>query len=140
MNRRQFITGLILCGLGLTIIVIMGSLKPPLNVPMAEWRARIAPVHVGWMFGAAICLLGVFLILKDTFSSNGYEPLDTKQYVLREEIFSSLAGAGMAQSELRKLIQRLYGRSSLVGLTTEQLERLLQLIKERQPSSAHGHK
>ena len=66
MKRYRFVAGLLLSLVGLAIIVAAGLAKPPMGVP--DWRARVAPVQLGWMLGSAVCLFGLILILKETFS------------------------------------------------------------------------
>ena len=130
MKRYRFIAGLLLSVGGLAIIIVAGLAKPPMGVP--DWKARIAPVNLGWMLGSAICLLGLIVILQETFSRNpAVESIEREESALREEILESLPRARLDQKELSELIVNLYGRVGLFGLNLDQLKQLRDNIGRR---------
>jgi hypothetical protein len=129
MKKYRFVAGLLLSLAGLAIIVAAGLAKPPMDIP--DWRARIAPVNLGWMLGSAICLVGLIVILKDTFSRDRFDGIECEAMALREEILESLPRAGLNQRELSELIVNLYGRPGLFGLNLEQLKQLRENIMRR---------
>ena len=130
MKKYRFIAGVLLSLVGLAIIVAAGLAKPPMGIP--GWRARIAPVHLGWMIGSAIGLFGLILILKETFSRDAMaEGTEREEMALREEILESLPRAGLNQKELNELIGNIYGRTGLFGLNLEQLKQLRENIARR---------
>src|SRR5687768_2234171 len=99
MKRYRFLAGLLLTFVGLAIIVGAGLGKPAIGLP--EWKARIATVNLAWMLGSAICLFGLIIILKETFSRNqAVERIESEETALREEILESLHGTRLSQQEL----------------------------------------
>jgi hypothetical protein len=130
MKKYRFLAGMLLSLVGLAIIVTAGQAKPPMGIP--DWRARIAPVHLGWMLGSAVCLLGLIVILKETFSRDPVaEGTEREEMALREEILESLPRAGLNQEELNELIVNIFGRTGLFGLSLEQLKQLRENIERR---------
>ena len=130
MKKYRFLAGMLLSLVGLAIIVAAGLAKPPMGIP--DWRARIAPVHLGWMLGSAILLFGLIVILKETFSRDPVaEGTEREEMALREEILESLPRAGLNQEELNELIVNIYGRTGLFGLNLEQLKQLRENIERR---------
>jgi hypothetical protein len=130
MNEPRFWSGLSLSLLGLGLIIVALGVRP--TMLDHEWREKIAPVQLAWMIGSAICIVGLILILKDTFSSNPrIESLEKKEHKLRDEILTSLAQAGMNHEELIDLIRRKYGRTGLIGLNVYQMIEIQHLLKRR---------
>lgn len=130
MNKHRFWIGLSLSLLGLGLISIALSVRP--TMLDQEWRAKIAPVHLAWMIGSALCIVGLILILKDTFSSNPrIESVEKKEHKLRDEILTSLGQAGMNYEELVELIRLKYGRTGLIGLNVNQMMEVQHLLKRR---------
>lgn len=131
MNKHRFWIGLFLSLLGLGIVIVALGMRPT-NILDHQWRAKIAPVHLGWMIGSGICVVGLILILQDTFLGNlRIESLEEKERKLREEILTSLAQARMSQQELGELIGWKYGRTGLIGLSAKQMEEIQHLLKRR---------
>jgi hypothetical protein len=82
------------------------------------------------MLGSAICLFGLIVILKETFSRDPVaEGTEREETALREEILESLPRSGLNQEELNELIVNIYGRTGLFGLNLEQLKQLRENIK-----------
>jgi hypothetical protein len=132
MKMYRFIAGLLLCLGGLAIIVTAGLVKPPLDLPYDQWKARIAPVHLCWMLGSTLCLIGVVVILKEMFSRNqAAESIEREEMALREEILESLSRARLNQQELSELIVNRYGTTGLIGLNLNQLKQLRDNIVRR---------
>ena len=123
MKRYRFVIGLALSLVGLAIIIGAGAGKPAMGLP--GWRAGIAPVHLAWMLGAVFCLLGLTLIMKETFWRNpNRERIERAEMAVRREILETLHQTGLSQTELSELIVNLFGRTGLFGLNLDQLQQL----------------
>ena len=130
MKKYRFLAGMLLSIVGLAIILAAGMAKPPTGIP--DWRARIAPVNLGWMLGSAICLFGLIVILKEAFSQDPVaEGTEAEEMALREVIVESLPRVGLNQEELNELIVNIYGRTGLLGLNLDQLKQLRENIERR---------
>jgi hypothetical protein len=117
--------------LGFIIIVYFGSIKPT-NVSFSKWKNEMAPIHLGWMVGLGACVFGLFLVLSDAFlSDRKSESVETYERELRETILRDLPQSGMTEKELNQLINSIYGRTGIVGLTAGQMAELQVLIKQR---------
>jgi len=132
VNKHRFFIGLFLSLLGLGIIMFFGSMKPPANLPYYEWKRLIAPVHLGWMVGAGICVVGLIMIVRDTFLRDSQvNSVEENERALREAILRELPKARMSQEQLNELINLRYSRTGLVGLTAAQMEELWDFIKHQ---------
>jgi len=132
MKRHRFLSGLLLSLAGLAIIVVAGMWKPPINLPWNQWKARIAPVHLAWMAGSAICALGLILILSDTFSASAaIDSAEREKMELREDILSMLPRTTLSPQELNELIADRYSKTGILSLTAAELRDVRSLVECR---------
>jgi hypothetical protein len=132
MKSIRFLVGLLLSLVGLAIVIVAGIRKPPINLPRGEWKALIAPIHLAWMAGSAICALGLIFILKDTFSSKArIERTGDEETDLREEILNMLPGTKLSQQELNKIIAARYSQTGILSLTADQLREVRAFVERR---------
>ena len=137
MKEHRFFIGLLLSLLGVGIIGAGLSMRP--NMLDFQWRGKIAIVHLGWMVGSGISLIGLILILKDTFLRNPQiEALQEKEHRMREEILTTLVQARIGQDELGELIRLKYGMTGLMGLNTEQMDEIQRILSRRIAGYEHS--
>jgi hypothetical protein len=128
MRRTKFSLGLWLALLGIAFVVIGGIWRPRQSVPYAQWKNRIAPVHLAWMGGLALCTGGILLLLLDTLS---WKADDREITNLRERILNALSRTGTSQQQLNDIITARYSKAGLLSLNTTELGEILSLLEAR---------
>ena len=128
MKRTKVSLGLLLALLGVAIIALAGIWKPFPFLPYGQWKARIAPVHLAWMGGLALCTAGILLILRDTLS---WEPDEREMIDLRKDILKTLTQNGISQQQLNEIIAARYSKTGLLSLNIVELREVLALLEAR---------